>query len=257
MHKQYIGITGFAAQREVLGLLPLIARADVARRSVMIGALASLKTLTGERTRHGDLYPPIERIGYVFADHPNAFNLIHYSTDDQPGLSVQLTRLAQLGGPYLHGVQLNIAWPDREHLALFRQRHPDLKIVLQIGSRAFDIVERSPEKLAAKVAEYDGLVDHALLDGSGGRGVPLDAITLLPHLEALAPLAERGLGLGVAGGLAPDNVRTVMEPLVREFPALSFDAENRLRLPAAKRLHDGYVRRYLREAIVACGRGVS
>jgi len=87
------------------------------------------------------------------------------------------------------------------------------------------LVDWYPKKLRKAVNPYKGLVDHVLLDPSGGFGKSFDPEVERPYLEALADL---GIGLGVAGGLSPFTLH-ILEPLVKDFPQLSIDAEGRLR----------------------------
>jgi len=87
------------------------------------------------------------------------------------------------------------------------------------------LVDRYPKKLRKAVNPYKGLVDYVLLDPSGGIGRQFDPEVERPYLEALV---DMGIGLGVAGGLSPSTLH-LLEPLVKDFPQLSIDAEGRLR----------------------------
>lgn len=225
MRKPYVGITGFMSLSDALHVLDVVP-ADT-NRLVMVGVLASLKTTQGIQNRWPNRYPTMDKIAGIFPDHPSALNLIHYNTKEKETLGDQLVAMTEFGGTNMHGFQLNIAWPSLDVLAEYRRAYPAKQIVLQIGGHAFEVVNHSPEQLATKVAEYAGVVEYVLLDPSGGYGKPFDPERARDYLLALK-VQNLGMGLGVAGGLSPTTLNLV-EPLAREFPYLSIDAEGRLR----------------------------
>lgn len=226
--KPYIGITGFMTQTEVRTVLEAMRQGD--SRKLMVGVLASQKTAQGQEDKWPHRYPRVEDIAEIFTNHATALNLIHYNTKEPKTLYDQLMALTEHGGPHLHGFQLNIAWPDPKALIAYRARYPEKIIVLQIGSAAFTSMNNYPYLLAERIAqdyECKGLVDYVLLDPSGGHGKPFDTTTARRYLNALK---ARGIkcSFGVAGGLSPTTL-TLVEPLLKEFPDLSIDAEGRLR----------------------------
>lgn len=227
MRKPYIGITGFMSLGDVLHVLNAVP--TNANRLVMVGVLASLKTMRGIQNKWPNRYPTMDRITGIFPDHPLALNLIHYNTKEKETLGDQLVAMTGFGGANMHGFQLNIAWPELDVLREYKRAYPTKQIVLQVGGHAFDMVNHSPQQLASRVAEYNGVVEYVLLDPSGGYGKPFDPDRARDYLVALQ---EEGLniGLGVAGGLSPTTI-SLVEPLAREFADLSIDAEGRLRTP--------------------------
>ena len=225
----YTGITGFMKASEVSAVLDSIP-AD-AERMVMVGVLASSKTIRGIAIKRPNRYPIWERMGWIFQPHPRVLNLLHFSTDThRPDVLYSELRTAkELAGEHCHGFQLNMAWPGTDLLmrVLGEMRNSTI-IVLQVGARAFEMIGHSPKKLADRIeSEYGGLIHYVLLDASGGKGSPLDAEMLRPYLRALAA-KQLPIGLGVAGGLSPVTLNLV-QPLVDEFPHLSIDAEGKLR----------------------------
>lgn len=213
MTRPYIGITGFTTAeqaRDTLALFP-----PSSDRCLMIGVLASRRTCAGLPERMPKRHPPPDAIAGIFQDHPLALNLVHYYTDEPATLGSQLAALAERAGPGLDGLQINGCWPSRADLEEVRVARPGLRVVLQLN----------PASPGGSLGEVAGLVDDVLLDASAGQGRPIDPESALPYLEALA---ESGLGLGVAGGLCAENL-ALLEPLLARFPALSFDAESRLR----------------------------
>lgn len=127
--KPYIGITGFMKREEVdevLKVWPL----DFPGRRLMIGVLASQKTLTGQKHKRPNRYPDMAYVDSIFRDSPAALNLIHYNTKDFKALGDQLVRAAWLGGKHVHGLQLNIAWPTPYSLRIYRQAFPGAAVIL-------------------------------------------------------------------------------------------------------------------------------
>ncbi len=235
----YIGVTGFttAAQvSEALALVPL-----TSRRLLMVGVLASRRTCAGLPERSPRRLPTVEAIPEIFPDHPIALNLVHYYTDEPATLGRQLAAVAERCGPNLHGFQINGVWPSRDDLEALR----GLRIVIQMDA---GMLAGPPEEAARRAREIAGLADDLLLDASGGQGRPLDPAALLPFLRALA---DTGLGLGVAGGLSASNLH-LLEPLLAEFPELSFDAETCLR-DEEDRLDSERVREYVRAGLRLVG----
>lgn len=217
-----------------------------ANRLVMIGVLASLKTMRGIQNKWPNRYPAMDRIASIFPDHPSALNLIHYNTKEKETLGDQLVAMTEFGGANMQGFQLNIAWPALDVLAEYKKAYPAKQIVLQVGGHAFEMVNHSPEQLAARVAEYDEVAEYVLLDPSGGYGKPFDPECARDYLLALEA-KNFGMRLGVAGGLSPTTLDLV-EPLAREFPQLSIDAEGRLRTPE-DHLDLNLARTYLQTAL--------
>lgn len=227
MRKPYIGITGFINQSEVASLLD--DDPPLNNHLLMIGVLLSWKTMRGLQNRWPNRYPEAENIASIFPNDKRTFNVIHFNTKDRVDFSLadQLKMITDVGGPHLHGLQLNIAWPPLSDLTEYFCDYPGTKIILQVGGHAFGLVENSPQKLAEKVFEYKGLIDYVLLDRSGGFGKPLNTAEMKDCLRALKD-KDLKIGLGVAGGLSPTTFHLV-EPLFDEFPDLSVDVETGVR----------------------------
>jgi hypothetical protein len=80
--------------------------------------------------------------------------------------------------------------------------------------------------VVARLADYEGVIQRVLLDKRIGRGLGMNARVLLPFVRAIKE-AYPTLGVGVAAGLGPKTMR-LAEPLIGEFPDLSFDAQANL-----------------------------
>lgn len=224
----YIGITGIMNRSQVIsigaGALSLMYRSD---RQIMIGVLVSSKTLSGQSNKHPHLYPSVKNLPEIFVSDPRFLNLIHYNTDNSLLLRDELSKIIRLfkDGNGLNGFQLNVPWPSISHLEDIKNAFPKLKIVLQIGPEAFKQACYSPKRVMEMAGDYLPFVDYFLLDASSGFGKPLHAATLQPYLRELSAFST--IGLGIAGGLGP-NVLHLAEPLIKEFPGLSIDAQSGL-----------------------------
>lgn len=228
--RPYIGITGFMSRDEMDAMLALLP--ENCRHMLMVGVLANQRTIRGEPQKRPNRNPKKEDIEKIFpppsiwpaSGNRTTLNLVHYNTKDGSNLADQLSLMML---PHCDGFQLNIKWPSKWELIYFLDCYSS-DIVLQIGGRAAGMFESSPKELAKKVSdEYYGLINYVLLDMSGGFGKPLIADALRPHLEAIRDLWPE-LGLGIAGGLSAETLHLV-EPLIRDFPDISIDAEGLLR----------------------------
>lgn len=223
--KPYIGITGFMEQWEVGNILKIFT--EEFSRKLMIGVLVSWKTLAGQKNKYPKRYPRIERVAYLFPDSSKVVNLIHYNAKKSENLNTQLFLLTNIGGKNLHGFQLNMVWPEISELKKYLERYGDMRIVLQINNRAFEMIGNSPHALAKKVSDYEGFITDILLDLSEGKGKLTEPEDFRGYLRAIKDKCPN-IGLGIAGGLAPDTVLSVSS-LLNEFPDLNIDAEGRLR----------------------------
>jgi len=98
---------------------------------------------------------------------------------------------------------------------------------------------------AKRVADYGDAITDVLVDGSGGKGVPLDTDLCLRYLEAIAERSPN-IGLGVAGGLCQETLHLI-HPIRARFPEVNIDAEGCLR--TNDQLDRMKVQRYLRDAL--------
>lgn len=219
----YIGIAGFTAPEQVQYIIDALP--DAPSRAFMVGVQVSHETLLSRpQPEFGRRRPAADAIGGIFPDDPRTLNYVHYNTGDHATLAGQLEQVTELAGQKLDGFQLNLKWPDPGALETYRTRFPDKGFVLQIGYAALAEIGNSPDALCRRLkADYEGLVDTILLDSGEGHGHPLDTESFRVYLRALK--AHRlDIGPGVAGGIAADTMYLV-QPLVREFDALSFDSE--------------------------------
>jgi hypothetical protein len=229
MNKRHVGITGFMTRAEVDAALAALPPG----LTLMIGVLVSEKTLRGERNRWWRRYPRVEDIAGIFSDDPRCLNLIHYCADEPPSWEV-LCKLVDAGGLELDGFQFNGAYPDEYTLRALKdawptyygdkKRPPGATVVLQVRP------DGGPGTMDRLRDTIDAMPDcdvHVLIDGSGGRGIPIH-----PDVADAWGMMIRGhfgndVGLAFAGGLDADYLPRIAAE-VRSYGA-SIDAEGRLR----------------------------
>ncbi len=220
----YIGVTGFTARWEVEHVIQSL---NASSQKLMVGVLASEKTLNGMMNRHPRRFPLVETIPSLFLPDLRCLNLIHYSTDSPDTLATQLATLTAIGGPNLHGFQLNVPFVPPNEIAQHMKKFPKHRIVLQIGPRMLS--DLNPDQLAEHLKSTKYEVTDLLLDASAGRGIGTDWARELAYLRAIRGTNQALVGAGLAGGLDAYGVKG-LAPLISEFHGLlSIDAEGRLR----------------------------
>lgn len=222
--RSYIGVTGFLHRQEVEAALA--AMPQNLDKELMVGVLACAQTLRGETNKWPNRYPRVNEIANIFISNARTLNIIHYNTDDQNTLEIQLARMIRLGGPVLDGFQLNMVWPDPNMLKRAFAERP-IRVILQIGVNAYRKVGSNPDQLAQQLDAYKGVVTNILFDPSGGLGRSIDPTTAFAVLHAIRA-RHPTLGLGIAGGLCAETLHTI-KPITQQFPQVSIDAEGRIR----------------------------
>ncbi len=222
----YIGITGFMDQSEVRKVLAALP--DATTHRLMVGVLMSSVTLLGGRSDQPNRYPAAAAVGNIFARHPRALNLLHYHTvSTGAALASEMRDARRFAGAACDGFQLNVKWPAPAALRSYRDESSSRDvIVLQCGPAALAEAPQAAQ-LAGRVAEYSGLIDYVLVDGSAGRGEPL-SIGFAQEAFAELRKAVPEMGIGVAGGLTAASVER-LAALIGADPDFSIDAEGRLR----------------------------
>lgn len=232
---RYVGVSGFMTSAEVDAAIEALP----AGLTLMVGVLASQKGTFGAGNKYPLRYPKAAEIAGIFSPDPRCLNLLHWSSGEAPGEAV-VEMLRTVAGPHCHGFQFNGAWPHPSHVG-------EGTVVLQ-----FRPGKSSVEDAIAAVRAHGPLADaRVLVDGSSGRGEPLD----LDKVEHLAATIGGYIGyeqVGIAGGLCAEALPAVA-PLVREY-GFSIDAEGRLRDgDHGGTLNLDKVRAYLAAAGVAMG----
>ena len=253
----YVGVTGFMSRAEVSEALAMIPEGSTHR--LMVGVLVSSKTFAGLPNKWPGRYPKKDVIADIFIDDPRALNLIHYNTDNRDQLNHELVDITRfVGAERFDGFQINMRWPCATELRNYQRIFPDKLIVMQVGGGALEDVRRIGHLGGLFYLCYDHraccswIVDSILIDPSGGKGLPLNAEEGAEHLRDVRNHYHmKEVGIGIAGGLGPETLHLV-EPLLREFPDLSIDAEGRLRTPKPEDALDlNAMRVYLTKAYAA------
>lgn len=218
----YTGVAGLMTAREADFVLQEAVRAaPTSTRLVGLGVLMTRATLRGEpKVNHPNRYPQRGIVFDIFSAHPRALNLIHFSADTPP-TNDELLELIDVGGEACNGFQFNVSWPSDKALTLVEDRFDKAhgtapRIVLQVDPSAIvDETALTRMRLAAQLDQK--LVTDLLLDGSGGRGKPLDFDLMVRAIETLSRLFEPSLDgplIGIAGGLNATRVRDIRREIV-------------------------------------------
>jgi len=263
-----VGISGFTAAAEARAALAHFRGVGLAAAGWLlgVGVLTSTKTLLGRSNRWPLRYPrSVSDVETIFLDEPEVLNVVHVSHDPTLGVPVlvDLQRGLSAGGSLCHGLQINglALWDaptprqrldEMWGLAMFRERHPDIRVVLQVRPGETAAHDAGGIRMVA------GLVTDVLLDPSGGQGrqSAFDGVGLAARCVEIREACP-SVRVGVAGGLDAALVEqyepTPLGYLWRNREASS-DAEGRLRddEPGGGRLVAENVRAYL-EAMARCG----
>ena len=247
----YISVTDVrtAEQAERFRQAFLSARGAATGYKLGIGVMMSYNVLNGRPSRFTNAFPRPDELSSIFRPNSSQLNTLHYADYEGRDVKATLERVTRLCGPHLQALQLDMTWPDPNILARYRERHPNIELILQIGQPALDLVHGEPAQVLARVRAYRGIIANILLDGSIGTGKLLSEEACRPVFRALwdnLPEVE----LGIAGGLGPETLY-LLNSLLEDFPGLSFDAQSRLRpsLSALDPLDEEFVIRYIRGGV--------
>lgn len=211
---RYIGITGFA-ELEDLSIAQMCVSSMRPERRFMAGVLVSAKTVWQDTPSPRRRYARVEQVGALLDGLAKigAWPVLHYNTRSVgEQLRTELAGMVALW-PIVQGIQLNVQAPNVEALHAFHEDFPKIELILQINRAS------TPEDARAFCTPYTGIVHHALLDLSGGRGLPMN--TMLAR--SVASAWSSPISLGVAGGLDAASVQAL------EGMSVSCDAESKLR----------------------------
>lgn len=219
-------------------------------RKVMIGVMATRYSLNHD---DGDDCPDRDTISSAFTNDPDVLNTVHYADfynfaekkpwkgGEQPEVLESLEKCIQYGGENLHAIQLDLTWPKPETIKEFKEKHPNISLILQIGKIAMAEVEGDPQNIADRLKGYGDSIDYALLDLSMGKGRKMtkNDVTTLENILHIIQYELPELGLVVAGGfgkeLDPDDPPETIDPMeaieriAKGFPDISIDAQSGLK----------------------------
>lgn len=227
----YVGITDFMNFEQVGKMLKVFQthKHSNSNRVFHVGVMMSYRTLNGIESVMSKAFPPKETIRDIFNPvDENVFYCLHYADYNYDTQFTDLARALEFAGPYVNALQLDMPWPDPGIVASgIHSSRKKVEVILQIGKRSFEEVKDDPAEVVRRLEDYEGIIHRVLLDKSMGRGVGMDAVGLIPFMNAIKNRFP-SLGLVAAGGLGPTSM-CLVEPLLKEFPELSIDAEGKLR----------------------------
>jgi hypothetical protein len=255
--KPYIGITGPVNVEETKEICREFSQSDYSMKSPhipMLGFLVSYKTLNGQATQNRR-YPSANSLPELLkATDRQVLTMVHYNSKEIDTLSNQVAQI--FDGVYeddlCQAIQLNIVWPDISQVARIKQQHPNMQIVFQASHKA--MYKKTPNQIAKGVQDYKDLISYALIDPSGGRGMPFDlesSVAIYSELREQCP----NLTIGFAGGFSGENVAPRLKEILEQIEEDKFciDAEGELRDKVTSVYGDdllniGKVRGYLQSA---------
>ncbi|MCR4333596.1 MAG: hypothetical protein NUV60_01045 [Patescibacteria group bacterium] len=228
----YVGITDFMNFQQVQAMLRIfkVHQRPDSKRKLHVGVMMSYKTLHGIPSSWDKAFPSKETIADIFSS-AETYNCLHIADyDSMPHLGRKtLAPALQYAGDLVHAVQLDMIWPHPSQILLgIHTSRKNPEVILQVGRKALTAVKDDPLLLVEKLREYEGgVIQRVLLDKSGGEGRAMEADVLLPFVRAIRENLPE-LDIVVAGGLGPYTMH-LAEPIIREFPDVSIDAQGRLR----------------------------
>lgn len=220
--------------------------------TVLAGVQATKKTqIDNIPNRYGDQWHPVGENMRRWWFYGNAYNrALHINSDTIDAETLRLYTKIMLARTAIVGTEEsdlgyttyyviehpcrtvqfnNLPFHQNDYRPLFEEisashAHPEIKrIVLQANKEI--LTETSPQEFKQAVQKYIGSVASVLIDGSGGKGIPLEA-TAQPYIDAVS---ELDINVGIAGGLSAETLEPLAGNLLASYPELSIDAESGLR----------------------------
>ncbi|MEN9881308.1 MAG: hypothetical protein RLZZ308_491 [Candidatus Parcubacteria bacterium] len=225
----YVGVTDFTTYDQVEVAKRFIHKDS--HRMLHVGAMMSYKTFHGIPTERKweTIWLKPKGLQKLFMKDPTVFNVLHwadYVTYPKTS-SEDLITACTLSGSGLSGLQLDMVWPHISLLEDVKKNFPHLSIILQVSKIAINDSRKRGVTLLSDVLRYKDCADYILVDygmGSGRPFNPEEVLTVLGEVSKAFPEHS----LAVAGGIGPETVH-LLDPILREYPKISFDAQGQLR----------------------------
>lgn len=216
----YIGITGFKTPHEINTIAEAVNEYPIGY--VMFGITSSNKRLL-DPTSSGKTSPRLDSIYQMVNAVPNHhLPMIHYYTPNLDQLAEEVIALFDYCGIAGRcGLQINALWPDPEQIKILHasiQRSfcgsglGHMKITLQLPKKA---LEATNHEIIEKLKEYQGLIDYALIDPSGGMGENFNITRATLLMKMISEKLEE-ITPGVAGGFSAENVAERIEEIGKQ-----------------------------------------
>ena len=249
----YIGITDFMTRNQALEMLAFYQTLITSKipHKLMVGVMMSYKTLHKLETKWTNAFPKSADVMRIFADHPLAFNTLHYADYTNTDVFNSLSQAIFYGGVNINALQLDMVWPEPADVAdaVHAASGKCISVILQVGKNAMADANDNPREVVRKLEDYTDVIDGVLFDKSMGQGKPMDTAVLMEYVIAVYEHLPK-LRVAVAGGLGASTME-VAEPLISHFPDISIDAQGRLR-PSGSALDPidwELAKKYLEEAV--------
>jgi len=165
----------------------------------------------------------------------NSYLIVHYNPSggyNLPGVKEHLDFLKNINPD---GVQFNGFSTNQPTDATIMQLEIDsealgITSILQIGKEDYE----NPKHFAEEIKNFSFLNHtHLLLDGSGGKGIPIDELKASAWITSLLQSKNKS-GIAISGGLGGEDTFDILRRIKSKTPAgygleISIDAEGKLR----------------------------
>ncbi len=246
--RPYVSISGLSQAWHGQTLRQHVVKPEHHTHNLALGVLTSDMMLNDGQNDHPNRYPRIRNHRQIFGQaRAGVYDVVHFYTPNMSRVGAQLQRYMRESEHFPHAFQVNVAWPGLQDLSHFRDfyrqyaeekqsRRLEVRLILQLGRDALDLVRKAPGEriagghLVSQLTPYieSGVIDAVLYDSSGGRGKDLDIDEAGYCLGHIRRAFGSNVVIGVAGGLTVENFYR-LQPLIEEFPGLSVDVESGVR----------------------------
>lgn len=242
--KPYVGVSGVASVEQQKKIIEIASDVGLKEKRILaLGIKAVHKTqyLDIENKYGPSWYPVGDRIcDSVSPELDGTYNVAQvYMEPNEIAQSPEyalafIDKLMKRGRTAIHAVQFDMLPYDKEIGLNYRNFFKYIKfgfdkdIILQCHKRA---IAEGPTRAIETIECLSDDLDYVLFDASLGQGIDMNPDNLMRFCARAYRskiLAERGINIGVAGGLDGGTVREVMPRILAEFPDISWDAEGKL-----------------------------
>jgi hypothetical protein len=237
--KPYVMVTGAASVDDALGVLALFRKAGYTMDNGHMPAMgfqSSWRSLDMGFSKDNIRVPKLRELPKILDTvKGQVFTTVHYYTKNPDRLVTEVSKLLNYDDMYrsglIGGLQINKMCPSPEQMSFLRERHPDIKITIQVP----DNLDSNPKEIERLVKNYK--IDYILLDSSYGTGKEFVIDQMASTYKALRNGGYEN-GIVGAGGIDGHNARRKASHLFYSTGTkdVSLDAEGGLR----NKLSEGY-----------------
>ncbi len=238
----YIGVAGLLAEhvREVAEFyenLVVEIKSNKIPPILFLGLQTSRKFLNGEQVNPNfasrmNNIDQIKKACHAISGLCYSNIIVHYNPSGGYNLAGTVDHLKQISQTLITGIQFNgFSTKQTEEVSKIMSTIDNdgcgISLILQIGKDDYE----NPKHFAKNIKKFSFLnPTHFLLDGSGGRGLPIDDLKAISWLKELQS-SNNKKGLVISGGLGADTfdiVRRIRNSVSYSLE-ISIDAEGKLR----------------------------